>query len=81
MAPPVLVNIQKDVSAEKDKEMPKEEAKKEDNGSGKQGWGKKVKPPSMVLDEDVNGFRGQSNKKRQGGGGGRKNRKVCRLRY
>ena len=29
----------------------------------------------MVLDEDVNGFRGNS--KRKGGGGGKKNKKVC----
>ena len=41
----------------------------------KAGWGKKVKPPSMVLDDDVNGFRG--NTKRKGGGGGKKNKKVC----
>ncbi|KAH9977361.1 hypothetical protein BGW80DRAFT_1436000 [Lactifluus volemus] len=43
-------------------------------GSGhKSGWGKKVKPPSMVLDDDINGFRG--NTKRKGGGGGKKNKK------
>lgn len=73
MAPPVLVNINKDVGGkEKDKEVGKEKEE-----SGTQGWGKKVKPPSMILDEDVNGFRGQAQKKRQGGaGGGRKNRRV-----
>ncbi|KAH8991057.1 hypothetical protein EDB86DRAFT_2806823 [Lactarius hatsudake] len=65
-APPSLVDLSKPVVLEPSSSV--------GPGPGhKAGWGKKVKPPSMVLDEDVNGFRG--NTKRKGGGGGRKNKK------
>ena len=54
-------------------EKPKET--EEPNEATGLGWGKKIKPPSMVLDEDVNGFRA-SRKKNNAGSGKRKGKKA-----
>ncbi|KAG9032128.1 hypothetical protein FRB95_001834 [Tulasnella sp. JGI-2019a] len=45
------------------------QASTEATSSGTEGWKKKIMPPSMVLDEDVNGFKGNKGKP---GGGSRK---------
>ncbi|KAI9446740.1 hypothetical protein H4582DRAFT_2108331 [Lactarius indigo] len=67
-APPSLVDLSKPIVSEPSSGV--------GPGPGhKAGWGKKVKPPSMVLDEDVNGFRGNTKRK----GGGKKNKKVIRM--
>ena len=75
-APPSLV----DPNAPKEKDKAPAEETTQPHG---QGWGRKVKPPSMVLDEDVNGFqlRKGGGGKREGGGGKKKNKKVRRKHY
>ncbi|KAI0303547.1 hypothetical protein B0F90DRAFT_1816335 [Multifurca ochricompacta] len=45
----------------------------------KSGWGKKVRPPSMVLDDDVNGFRGNTKRKSGGSRKHKKNKNVQQL--
>ncbi|KAG8900150.1 hypothetical protein FRB99_006210 [Tulasnella sp. 403] len=48
-----------------------------DKQESKDGWAKRIKPPSMVLDDDVNGFR--STKRQGGGGGGKKKGKKAKF--
>jgi hypothetical protein len=68
-APPTLVDVSVPALLEPSPAGP--------GSSHKSGWGKKVKPPSMVLDDDVNGFRGNPKRK----GGGKKNKKVRIIRF
>ncbi|KAI0081385.1 hypothetical protein K474DRAFT_1613500 [Panus rudis PR-1116 ss-1] len=63
-APPSLVDVTRATSNEASEQQP----------ATSQGWGKKIKPPSMVLDEDVNGFRATRGGKK-GGAGGKKGKK------
>nr|VWP00127.1 Tetrahydroxynaphthalene reductase (EC (T4HN reductase) (THNR) [Ganoderma boninense] len=67
-APPSLVES---------KSAKSEDSSSAPSGAPGQGWGRKVKPPSMVLDEDVNGYKGRKSGKRDaagagGAGGGKK---------
>ncbi|KAG0705873.1 hypothetical protein DFH29DRAFT_904070 [Suillus ampliporus] len=68
-APPELV------TTDHQEEIKDNTAQKDSAWRKKESWGKKVKPPSMVLDEDVNGFKAQHKRRVGGGGGGRKGKK------
>ncbi|KAH7910659.1 hypothetical protein BJ138DRAFT_1126694 [Hygrophoropsis aurantiaca] len=76
-APPQLV-----VSEAEQPQQPKEDESAQPKEGGwrkKEGWGKKVKPPSMILDEDVNGYK--SHHKRRGGGGGGGGKKAKKNKH
>ncbi|KIK59745.1 hypothetical protein GYMLUDRAFT_168767 [Collybiopsis luxurians FD-317 M1] len=64
-APPELVEAEKSDPAPSAEDAPAQG----------QGWGRKVKPPSMVLDEDVNGFKANQ-KRKVGKGKNKKNRNA-----
>ncbi|KAK7466979.1 hypothetical protein VKT23_004042 [Stygiomarasmius scandens] len=67
-APPALV------------EQPKEELPPaEEPAPTTQGWGKKVKPPSMVLDDDVNGYKASQRRGKVGKGKNSKKNKNAPL--
>ncbi|CAL1703588.1 unnamed protein product [Somion occarium] len=61
-APPSLVNVDKPATSAPEQQ------------SQTQAWGKKVKPPSMILDDDINGFKAKRGGKKGGKGKGRKNK-------
>jgi len=73
-APPSLVDTSATATAGSDGQQ--EQQRQESAGSAPQtqGWGKKIKPPSMVLDDDVNGFKKTQHKKNTNKKG--KNKKV-----
>ncbi|KAG9019595.1 hypothetical protein FRB90_000059 [Tulasnella sp. 427] len=73
-APPILVNPTQPSSTNTFSERnPSEPAESKSETS--KGWGKKMKPPAMVLDDNVNGFRGAKGKV----GGGKKKGKKAKL--
>ncbi|KIY50915.1 hypothetical protein FISHEDRAFT_38315 [Fistulina hepatica ATCC 64428] len=69
-APPILLDQTKPETKD---EQPQQTQEAEPTA---QGWGKKVKPPSMVLDEDVNGFKVRHKKKGGQKGKGKKNKHM-----
>ncbi|CAE6462778.1 unnamed protein product [Rhizoctonia solani] len=67
-APPVLI----------EQPAAKPETQPDSNESNKAGgWAKKIKAPSMVLDEDVNGFRALGGGKKKGAGSRKKGKNAA----
>ncbi|KAG1782768.1 hypothetical protein EV702DRAFT_1066636 [Suillus placidus] len=69
-APPELV------TTDQQEEVKDDTVQKDSTWRKKEGWGKKVKPPSMILDEDINGFKAQHKRRAGGGRKGRKNKNA-----
>ncbi|CAE6363434.1 unnamed protein product [Rhizoctonia solani] len=81
-APPAIVSSSAIISAPPvliEQPAAKSETQQDSNESNKAttGWTKKIKAPSMVLDEDVNGFRAVGGGKKKGAGSRKKGKNTA----